>query len=209
MSFELLRTYAPTTSVVLDFDYKAPPGQESPGSYLGGPYNVSSFVLTTGTADLRGGVRAKRQLNDFLAVSARAGFTWRFSHDVQYVIELNRNQFLGRIRPGAKVDASVEAVAQLGPVALAAAPVFTWRAATRLGVTSPGLTADANLEPVADSDGWSLDLALRSRLTLGRGLDLTPYFVLPLRGEDLQFFPLEEIHPTLGPTFGGVLEVRY
>ena len=62
---------------------------------------------------------------------------------------------------------------------------------------------------VEDSDGWSLDLTPGVVLNLTRGVDVDLAATLPLRGEDLQFFPIEDLEPTRGLTFHGAVELRY
>ena len=62
---------------------------------------------------------------------------------------------------------------------------------------------------MSGSNGVALDVEARLQFQVNRNLDLEIYTVQPVMGEDLQFFPLEDIHPTLGPTFGGTVEVRY
>ena len=201
--FELFRTYTPLTSVVLEFSTKGAAGKESGGSYIGGPANFSSIVFTTGTSDWYFGAAAKRQVGP-LAFTTHAGYTWRWAGVVQYLVELERSQFAGRIDPGDLIRADLEVMAQLGPVVLAATPVFEYRMKTRLG--SGGVR---DLQPLAESDGWSLDVRAVAMLQLGRGVDVSAHAILPVRGEDLQFFPIEDLQPTYGPTFGGTLEVRY
>jgi hypothetical protein len=40
-------------------------------------------------------------------------------------------------------------------------------------------------------------------------VDLIGGVSIPLRGEDLQFFPIEDIHPTRGNTYTGMFAFRY
>ena len=42
-----------------------------------------------------------------------------------------------------------------------------------------------------------------------RGVDIRLDVVLPLEGEDLQFFPIADIHPTRGTTYQTAVELRY
>ena len=46
-------------------------------------------------------------------------------------------------------------------------------------------------------------------LHITRGVDLVGSALVPIRGEDLGFFPIEDIHPTRGNTYSGTLEFRY
>jgi hypothetical protein len=44
---------------------------------------------------------------------------------------------------------------------------------------------------------------------LTRGFDIDLGVSVPVVGEDLQFFPIEDIHPTRGVTYSGTLEARF
>lgn len=206
--FELFRSQAPLTSVIAFAEYKAPAGNEAPGNYVGGPTTFSSFIMTTGTPDAEAGLRFKRQVGP-LAVLGGASYTRRFSSIVQYVIETDLNQFGGRIKPGDLTKADLGLMVQLGPVAVDGAALFQSRQHTRIGNTAPGLVASRNMTEVLDSDGWALDARTGLTIHITRGVDLVGSALLPIRGEDLGFFPIEDIHPTRGNTYSGTLEFRY
>lgn len=199
---------SPMTSVALDLWYKGPAGEESSGTYIGGPLNVSAITFTTGTPDAYFGVLAKQQVGP-LAFTGHVGYMRRFSGVVQYLVETNQLQFAGRIKPGDQLRADVGAMVQLGPIHVSAAPYFTYRATTRVGTTSAGVSPSRHLKKVADSSGYALDLRGDLGIKLLRGLDVDGYFIYPLLGQDLQFFPIEDLQPTMGPTFGGTAEVRF
>jgi hypothetical protein len=188
--------------------YKGPSGNETPGSYIGGPLNVSRFVFTTGTPDTYLGLAAKKTFGP-VAIGGRLGYTKRWSQLVQYLVELETLQFLGRIKPGDLLTAEASVLGQAGPVAIELVPRFGVRGTTAIGTTSPGLNPSKNLDDVAGSGGWTLDIDGRLYVNVTRNFDVIAWGSLPIRGEDLQFFPIEDIHPTLGATFGGVVEVRY
>lgn len=206
--YSLLDQEAPVVSAVLETHLKMPAGKEQAGTYIGGPLNVSGFVFSTGTPDLYMGAAAKMVFGP-LGVTARAGYMHRFSGVVAYLIEVENYQFQGRIKPGSEIQASLEVLAQLGPIAVSATPQFEYRFATRQGTSARGLFPSKNLQVVSGSNGTALDIEARIQFQVNRNLDLEVYTVQPVIGEDLQFFPLEDIHPTLGPTFGGTVEVRY
>lgn len=206
--FEVFHTDAPLTSIATVAEMKVPAGNESPGSYIAGPSTFQRFVTTTGTPDLRLGVDGKRQLGP-IAVGGSLGYVYRFSGLVQYALETNENQFLGRIKPGAQVYADLDLLVQAGPVALWAEPGFERHGAVLLGTTSPGVLPDKNLEPVVGSEGWSADVDAGLTLNLGRNVDIVYGANIPLRGEDLMFFPIEDLHPTRGVTHSATLELRY
>ena len=207
-SLELLRSSEPLTSWVVYADYKGPGGTESPGSYLGGPMNVSHFVVSTGTPDIDVGTAAKTQMGP-LALQAGVGFTNRFSAVVQYAIEITEYQFGGRVKPGNIVHMDGGAMLQVGPVALGGSMLYQARQETKVGTTEGTLTGNKNLVAIEGSDGWSLDANVGAIANLTRGVDVTAAYSIPLRGEDLQFFPLEAIHPTRGNTVSVGLELRY
>lgn len=200
---------APMTALVTEFEVKGPTGRETPGSYVGGPNQFSTFVNSTGTWDAYLGLAGKKQIGPG-AFTGRIGYQRRFSGIAQYVVETTQRQFAGRIKPGDRLTAEVEALLQLGPIAAALRPVATIRGRTRTGVTSKNwLNPGSELKPVADSGGWALDLNGQLTVNATRGFDVHLMGVLPVRGEDLQFFPIEDLHPTYGPTFGGAVEVRF
>jgi hypothetical protein len=205
----LLRTEAPASSLILDTWYKAPTAKEAPGNYIGGPLNQQHLILTTGTADWYIGAAYKRQFGP-LGLVGRAGWLHRFSGVVQYLVELNELQFSARIKPGDQARVAADVFVQLGPVALFATPEFEYRLVTSVGTTSKGfLTPNKNLVPVADSDGYALDLKLQAKFNITRGFDVVGWYTQPLLGQDLDFFPIEDLHPTWGPDFGGRVETRF
>lgn len=199
---------APTTSIISELDMKVPTGSESAATYIGGPNTVSTFVMSTGTPDLSLSAKGRQQLGP-LAFDASVGYVHRFSAVTQYVIEVEQYQFLGRFRPGSEVRASAGALAQLGPVALGADALFRLRFPAASGTTSSGLIPDAHLEPIEGTDGWSVDLNPKLTANVTRGFDVNAGVGIPLRGEGLGLFPLEEITPTRGITWSGSIELRY
>ena len=79
----------------------------------------------------------------------------------------------------------------------------------KFGNTAAGWSPAANLKAQAGSDGWSLDALYGATLSMTRGLDLVAGARVPLQGEDLMYFPIEDVHPTRGTTYSGTLEFRY
>jgi hypothetical protein len=205
--FEWVRKDAPTSSVVTDLYFKMPAGSESPGTYIGGPNTVSNFVMSTGTMDAALFARGKQQFGPF-AVTGSVGYVHRFSGVTQYVVEVTNYQFSGRFKPGSEVDVAIEPMVQAGPAAIGAEVLYRNRLPSAAGTTSPGVYPDKYLTPIADSEGWSLDLTPAVTVAVSRGVDLRVAMGIPLRGEDL-LFPLEEITPTRGFTYSGSAEFRY
>ncbi len=204
---EWLRRPAPLTSIVSDVWFRMPAGSESPGTYIGGPNSVSTFVLSTGTADLGVAARGKQQFGP-VAVTASVGYLFRFSGVTQYVIEREELQFAGRFKPGNEWLVSLEPMVQLGPVALACEGALRVRDAARTGTTSAGIFVDRYLEVIEGTDGTALDVEPSVTFNLTRGVDVRGAVNVPLIGEDLMF-PLEQVTPTYGLTYSGSVELRY
>lgn len=205
---ELYRSSAPTTSLIGEVFYKAPAGDDGPGNYIGGPSTFNNIIWTTGTPDLGWGVSGKRQMGPF-ALKTGIQYTHRFSSAVSYLIETEYHQFQARIKPGDLLDYDLDLMAQVGPVAIHQTWYIQQRMDTRIGTASPGLFGDANLEPVAGSDGTSIDAKLGAVINVTRGVDVLVAVRHSIAGEDLQFFPIEQIHPTRGTTYSTALELRY
>jgi len=205
----ILHTEAPASSWMFDTWYKAPTAQESPANYIGGPLNVSNIIFTTGTPDWYLGTAYKRQFGP-IAATATAGYLHRFSSVVQYLVELNEFQFNGRMKPGDQVRLQLEVMLQAGPLAIGVRPEYEVRLKTKMGTTSGDfLNPNRNRDVVPGSGGQALDLRSWVKLNATRGFDVAGYYVHPLLGEDLLFFPIEDLHPTYGPTFGGFVEARF
>jgi hypothetical protein len=205
---ELFRSSAPTTSIIGEVFYKAPAGDDAPGNYIGGPNTFNNIVWTSGTPDMGVGIAGKRQYGPF-AMKMGLQYTHRFSSAVGYLIETEFNQFQARIKPGDTIAYDLDLMLQVGPVALHSAWMVQNRQLTRIGTASAGLFGDANLKPVEESDGTSVDGQIGAVLNLTRGVDLTVDVRRSLVGEDLMFFPIEQIHPTRGTTYSTALELRY
>ncbi|MBN1334553.1 MAG: hypothetical protein JXB39_01180 [Deltaproteobacteria bacterium] len=207
-TFEVLRRTAPLTSVVLYGHAKLPAGNESPGEYIGGPNAITKFVMTSGTFDYTLGAAAKQQAGP-VAIRLGGGYTYRQAAVVQYLVEIEQYQFAGRIKPGDVLHGTGGLTIQAGPVALDGAVTGRMRGETRIGTTGEGGLGNDQLDAVAASDGWSLDATASLIVQPSRGIDLIGGVGIPLRGEDLQFFPIEDIHPTRGLTYSGTLQMRF
>ena len=205
---EPFRSMAPVTSVIVYTWYKGPAGNESPGSYIGGPDTFTNFVVSTGTPDLAIGAAGKRQVGP-LAFTLDLSYTRRFSGVTMWAIETTYNQFAGRIKPGDVTRAAADAMLQLGPVAVHGGADFQLRGLVKSGATADGWFPGKNLVAIEGSDGWSLDVPAGTVLNITRGFDLDLAVNVPIRGEDLQFFPIEDMQPTRGITYSGTFEFRY
>lgn len=208
MMYDLYRSRSPLTSVVALVDLKLPAGNEAVGSYIGGPGTMSDFVTTTATTDLKLALAAKTQLGP-VAVGGQVGYVHYFSGIAQYVVETDQNQFAGRIKPGDMVFLQAQLVAQGGPVAVIITPQFEAHGPTQLGTSSEGLFPDQNLDPVDGSGGWSFGVDTKLVAHASKNADFVLGLNVPIRGEDLMFFPLEDIHPTRGLTWSAAIKFRY
>lgn len=207
-TYHVYNTIAPTTSVVAYGLYKAPAANEAAGNYVGGANSFSNFILTTGTPDLTLGVRGKRALGP-AALTVDLGYMRRISNVVQYAIETENSQFSGRIKPGDQLLLDAELLGQAGPVAVIGGATYTLRGPTRVGTSSAGLWGDRNLVNVQGSKGWALDAEAGVIFSVTQTIDVDVSANIPIRGEDLMFFPIEDIHPTRGATYSGTVEFRY
>jgi hypothetical protein len=206
--YEMLRRNAPLTSLIAELEMKVPSGAEAPASYIGGPNTMTTIVFSTGQPDLYLALHGKQQFGP-LAITAGASYIHRFSAVTQFLVEVKEYQFQGRFKPGDEIRLHLEPMLQLGPVAASANTVFGIRRMAYMGTTSSGLIPDANLDPVEGTDGMTLDISPALTFNITRGFDARFGATLPLMGEDLAFWPLEEISPTRGITGSATLEFRY
>ena len=205
---EVFRAMTPMTSVIVYGNYKGPLANENPGNTTGGPNSFSGFVLTTGTPDLTFGVAGKRAFGP-AAITGSADYVYRTSALTKYMVETDVGQFNARIKPGNIVRGDVDIMVQIAMAAINAGVTVEQRAATRAGSSSGGLLPSRNLSEIDGSDGWSLDADAGLTLNVTRGVDLKGGVSIPLRGEDLMFFPIEDLHPTRGNTYTGAFVFRY
>lgn len=203
---ELLRGM--NNSLIGFADYKAPAGNEAPGNYSGQANSFNNIVMTTGTPDLSVGARYKQRVGP-AALTLELARVHRFSNVVQYLVETTNNQFNARIKPGDITRVNGDLMVQLGPAALHAGADLQLREVTRTGQTSGDFFGDRDLTEVEGSDGWSLDVTPGAVINITRGFDLDLAATIPVRGEDLQFFPIEDLQPTRGVTFKAAVELRY
>ena len=206
--FLLSEGVAPMTSVIFEADYKAPLGNEAPGNAIGGATTFENVITSTGTPDLDLGVRAKKQFGP-ASVEGGVSYMRRFSALAQYAFESKYSQFSTRIKPGDQTRFYGEALMQLGPLAVTSGAVLTLRQDTSIGATQDGLFPGGGLDDIEGSSGWALDGNLGATFSATRGIDFLANVNVPLRGEDLMFFPIEDLHPTRGNTYGGSFLFRY
>ena len=198
----------PMTSVIVYGNYKAPLGNENPGNNTGGANSFSAVILTTGTPDITFGAAMKKAFGP-AALLLDAGYTSRASAVPKYMVETNVGQFNARIKPGDVIHVDADVQFQVAMAALQGGISVTQRGATRAGSSSGGISAARNLTEISGSDGWTLDADAGLVLNVTRGVAIIGGVNIPLRGEDLLFFPIEDIHPTRGNTYTGTFAFRY
>lgn len=206
--YEWFRRDAPLTSVITDLKFRMPSGSEAPASTIGGPNTVTTMVLSTGQPDISLALRAKQQIGP-LSVEGGVDYVHRFSAVTQFVVEVEEYQFQGRFKPGDEVRVNLQPTVQAGPVAIGVNALYGHRFLAMSGTTSAGIIPDANLKAIQGTDGGYLDLTPMVTLRLTRGFDIQASATLPLMGEDLAFWPLEEISPTRGNTYSATFQLRY
>ncbi|NOY27360.1 MAG: hypothetical protein GXP62_15945 [Oligoflexia bacterium] len=206
--YEPFRSMAPVTSLILYTWYKGPAGNESPGNSGGGPDSFTDFVVSTGTPDMAFGAAGKRQIGP-LAFTLDLSYIRRFSGVTMWAVETTYNRYSGRVKPGDITRVAGDVMLQLGPVAVHGGADFQLRQVLKSGNSVTGLFPGRDLAPVEGSEGWSLDAPVGVVLNLTRGVDIDLALRVPVRGEDLQFFPIEDLQPTRGTTYSGTLELRY
>lgn len=203
---EWFRKHAPTTSITSDLYAKLPAGPEAAGSTIGTASGATGLPLSTGTSDAGVELAGKHQLGP-IAVTAGIAYTHKFSGVTQYALDVEGAPYAGRFKPGDEVRLRVEPVIQLGPLAVATEVAYRRRAMAAVGTAS---AADGReFTAVAGSDGWAVDVTPGVTVNVTRGFDLHAGVAVPIRGEDLVFFPLEDLTPTRGLAWSGGLELRY
>jgi len=126
-----------------------------------------------------------------------------------YAIETDMNQFSSRVKPGDLNILDVQGEMQLGPLNVQAGGTYTQRGFFQIGSTSDGWLPNKNLESIEGSNGWAMDARIGATLNLFQEMDINANALIPLRGEDLMFFPLEDVHPTYGLVYSGELVYRF
>ena len=208
VKYQLYRSNAPLQSVIAYGSYKASVANEMPGNYVGGPNTFSNFILTTGTPDLSIGLAGKAQFGP-MALTVDLSHKQRFSGLTSYAIETDMNQFQMRVKPGNVEKLDVTGETQLGFVNLQVGGVYQQRGFFEIGSTSKGFFPNKNLQTITDSNGWSLDAKVGATINVFNQMDIKAGALLPIRGEDLLFFPLEEVNPTYGAVYNGELVYRF
>jgi len=211
--FQFLRSQSPegrfSNSLIAQLDLRFPTGDESPGSYSGGPNNVVTILTGSGTWGFDIGARFKQQLA-FVALEVGAGFTWNPTATVMYLIEDEHNQFNQHLDPGDVIHGDIGVTFQFFKnLALRADLFLDYRTPTRWGSTSGGFPACKECVEIPDSNGLYMDLQARLISDFNIHLGIDAYFRYTLGGRHNFLWPLEDISPSRGWTAGGNIAYRF
>lgn len=203
---EWFRKHAPTASVITDLFVRVPVAGGSPGSALGGTDAEGNLPLSTGTVAIGIELAGKQQFGP-IALTGGVGYTHSFAGITEYGVELAGKEVSGEFKPGDEMRLRLAPVIQVGPIAVGTEIRYVQRAFAAISTTNG--PAPRELLPLDSSDGWALDLAPELTANVTRGVDLHAAVCIPVRGEDVLYFPLEELTPTRGLTWSGSVEIRY
>ncbi len=196
-------------SLIGQLDMRFPTGDESPGSYIGGPNNVVTILTGTGTWGFDFGARFKQQLA-IVALEVGAGFTWNPTGTVMYLIEDEENQFNQHMDPGDVIHGDVGVTVQFfDNLALRGDLFIDYRTKSRWGSTSGGFPACKDCADIPNSDGLYMDVQARLISDFNVHLGIDAYFRYTLAGRHNFLWPLEDISPSRGWTAGANLAYRF
>jgi len=197
------------TALGSHIEIKAPTGLESPGSYISSPGLIDVLPTGTGTYNFGVDLEYKQQI-DFMAVDVRAGFVWRTSGIVQYLIEDQEHFFNLRLKPGDGVQWAVMVLFQ--PTRFLTVGVGTemeYRFATKIGPSNRSIAQCKECEPIPGSDGLDMDGILQVSLTPSREFQVDIRAEYTLGGRPAYLVPLEDISPARGFTAGAAVMHRF
>lgn len=197
-------------SLAAGLELKTPTGNESPGSYLSSPGNLTYVPIGTGTYNLTLDVLARQQAGP-IAIQGRAGFVARFSSVVQYLVEDQENQFNMRVDPGDGIEFDIGVIGQLGPyVALSLDFQNEYRLPTRQGSTAKHIDPCHGCAEIEGSSGFWSDLRGGVSVSPSNRLQIDGFVAYTLAGKNSTFYwPLEDISPSRGVTAGGDVAFRF
>jgi hypothetical protein len=199
------------TSFATDLYMKTPSGNESTGTYIGGPNNVFNLITGTGTYEL-GLLFGLRQQLAVVGLDVWVGYAHKSGAVVQWLIDTESNQFNARVDPGDEVHFNLGLLATIVPaVTLRADLINSYRMATRAGTSSRGIPACKECEAVPRTAGlWSDVRATISYWRVDFPLGIDAFFEYTLAGRNSgAFWPLEDLSPSHGWTAGGEVFVRF
>ncbi len=198
-----------SNSLIANLDMRFPTGDESPGSYIGGPNNVVTIVTGTGTWGFDFNARFKQQLA-IVALEVGAGFTWNPTGTVMYLVEDEYNQFNQHLDPGDVIHGDIGVTVQFFQnLALRGDLFLDYRTKSKWGATSATFPACKDCDIIPGSDGLYMDVQARLISDFNVHLGIDAYFRYTLAGRHNFMWPLEEISPSRGWTAGANLAYRF
>jgi hypothetical protein len=211
--FQWLRSISDTgpfsNALATDINVRFPTGDESPGSYIGGPNNVATIITGTGSWGFDLSVRFKQQLA-ILAIELGLGWEINAVAVVQYLIEDEYNSFNQHIDPGDRAHLDVGFTFQFfDHLAFKLMFDMEYRTPTKWGATKATFPACKDCEELPDSEGFWMDLEGRLIIDVDLHFGLDFYARVPMAGRRNFLWPIEEISPSRGFTGGVDLQVRF
>jgi hypothetical protein len=188
---------------------KAPTGLESPGTYIASPGLISVMPTGTGTYNYGFDLEFKQQIA-FLAVDVRAGYVWRSSGIVQYLVEDVEHQFLLRLKPGDAVEWGLMLYFQ--PTRFLSVGIGTdmeYRFLAKIGPSARSIAQCKECDPIEGSNGLYMDGVAVISLTPSRHFQVDLRAQYTFGGREAFLFPLEDVSPTRGVTAGGNVMYRF
>jgi hypothetical protein len=213
VKFQWLRTLSPTSkfsnSLVTGLDIRFPTGNESPGSYIGGPANVATILTGTGTWGFDVEARFKQQLA-VLAVELGLGYLWNPTGTVMYLLEDQEHQFNQHLDPGDVVHGNLGLTVQFWKNLALRGDVFVdYRTKSRWGSTVDSFPACKDCAEIPNSNGVWVDAQARLISDFNAHLGIDGFFRYSLGGRRNFLWPLEELSPSRGWTAGMNLAYRF
>ena len=197
-----------SNALATDIDIRFPTGNESPGSYIGGPNNVATLVTGAGSWGFDLSVRFKQQLA-FFALELGLGWEINATAVVMYLIEDEYNQFNQHLDPGDRAHLDLGLTFQFfDHLALKTTFDIDYRTPTRWGSTTSTFPPCKDCTELPGSEGFWMDMEARLIIDADVRFGIDFYARLPMAGRRNFLWPLEEISPSRGFTGGVDLQVR-
>lgn len=198
-----------SNALATDIDVRFPTGNESPGTYIGGPNNVATIITGTGGWGFDLSVRFKQQLA-ILAIEIGLGWEINAVAVVQYLIEDEYNQFNQHLDPGDRAHLDIGFTFQIfDHLAFKVLFDMDYRTPTKWGSTTATFPACKDCIELPGSEGFWMDLEGRFIIDVDVHFGIDFYARVPMAGRRNFLWPLEEISPSRGFTGGADLQVRF
>ncbi len=198
-----------STSLATSLEMRFPTGQESPGSYLGGPNNVPTIITGAGTWGFDIEARIKQQIA-ILAVEVGLGYLINPTNTVMYLIDDVEDQFNQHLDPGDVVHANLGLTLQFFKhLALRGDFFLDYRTPTQWGSTNAAIPACGDCAQIPGSDGFWADVQATLMADFNVRFGIDAYFRYTLGGRRNFLWPLEDLSPSRGWTAGVKVSYRF